>query len=195
MALDAVITEILDEGRKRAQELLREAEREAQALRADVEKRVAQERERTLGQAKKEAERHRVQELARAEFESKKRVLDAQKALWDELHGKVVEALRALPQDRTQRVLRGLVKKAKAVLPQGVVFARAADQWLANESGYKWGGAREMVGGFVVESPNGEVVLDYRFETQLEDMWKDLMREESQALFGALGVDRVHGKN
>jgi len=26
-------------------------------------------------------------------------------------------------------------------------------------------------------------------------MWKDLMREESQALFGALGVDRVHGKN
>lgn len=210
MGLDVVITEILEQGRGRAQEILREAEREAKTLRDDVEKRVAQEAQRAQTQAKKDAERHRLQELARAEFEAKKKVLDAQKMLWDELNAKTLEALRTLPAERTQRVLRSLAKKSKAVLPNGVVFAREADRWVANETGYAWGGAggaagssasqyrfdaKETVGGFLVESSDGSVVLDYRFETLLEDMWKDLMREESAALFGKLATDHVHGKN
>lgn len=182
MALDVVLNEILDQGRHRANDLLREAEREAKALRDDVEKRVAVEREKTLGHAKKDAERIRVQELARAEFEAKKKVLDAQRALWDELHGKAVDALRTLPADRNHRILKGLAKKAKAILPDGVVYARDADRAFAAEAGYSWGGARDMVGGFQVESVDGSVLLDYRYESLLEDMWKDLMRTESASL-------------
>ena len=40
------------------------------------------------------------------------------------------------------------------------------------------------LGGFVLESKDGSVVLDYRFDSLLEDAWKSCMASVNKVLFG-----------
>ena len=40
------------------------------------------------------------------------------------------------------------------------------------------------IGGFVLESKDGSVVLDYRFDSLLEDAWKSCMASVNKVLFG-----------
>ena len=40
------------------------------------------------------------------------------------------------------------------------------------------------LGGFVLESKDGSVVLDYRFDSLLEDAWKANLGPVNKALFG-----------
>jgi vacuolar-type H+-ATPase subunit E/Vma4 len=42
----------------------------------------------------------------------------------------------------------------------------------------------EGLGGFVLESKDGSMVLDYRFDSRLEDAWKASLGAVNIALFG-----------
>ena len=42
----------------------------------------------------------------------------------------------------------------------------------------------EGIGGFVLESKDGSVVIDYRFEDRLRTAWENSLGEVSTILFG-----------
>src|SRR5256885_7772300 len=108
MGLETVIEDVLSRGRSEAEEIRRatmaERERILQDARAEGAKLLSQREQ----DAKVAVERSRVQALARAELESKKVVLSAQKELLDQVYAAVLEKLARLAE--SESLVRSLLQ-------------------------------------------------------------------------------------
>ena len=58
------------------------------------------------------------------------------------------------------------------------------DRKYLSTSNFEMGKDIPGLGGFVLESKDGSVVLDYRFDSLLEDAWKSCMASVNKVLFG-----------
>ena len=182
MSLDAVIERILDRGRS-------EADAGVDAARNDMAKSLQLAREkgqqdvsRRIAEARKAAEKLRLQESARAELEARKVVLGSQKEVLDTVRA---ETLRKLADRRTKEaILRILLGSHSADWRSGKVFCNAEDRVLVRDIvGSKLGGTIECAGGIVIESDDGTRRIDLRFETLLQDIWEDTVKELADILW------------
>lgn len=175
MGLDAVVDEILAQGKQEQEEILRKADQEADEIRQDAErkaKEAKQKRQREADQRKQALER---EILGASEFEARRSYLSVQRELLTDFRARVLDGLSELPQDRNAAILKKLVAKAKEELPEGRVHARTQDLDFLTGQGFDKGDAIDCAGGFLLESPDGDVQLDYRFETLLDDEWKQIL--------------------
>ncbi len=185
MGLDVVLNEILTRGADEAQKVVRNAEAERQRVLDAAEGEADEQRARTLQETRLQLDAMRREHQSASEFEVRRRLLTTQRELNEDFRRRVLEALRSLPKNDREKTLSKLVKLAQLDAPKGTVHANREDlAFLTSASGYKRGQDLQIVGGFQVESEDGTVLLDYRFETLLENAWKDMLAE-SQKLFEA----------
>ena len=182
MGLETVIEDVLAQGRSEAEEMhratLAEKERTLRETREEGAKLMA-EREREAAHA---AERLRIQALARAELESKKIVLSAQKELLDQVYAAVLERLPRLAE--REALLRSILQAHAEEWRNGKVYSNARDADLVRSIvGKSFGGTIECVGGVVIDSADGSRRIDLRFETILADVWRDSIREVAEVLW------------
>ncbi len=182
MGLETVIEEILERGKREAEGIRvtarAEKERMLDATRAEAAE-LLQEREREGQQA---AERLRVQMLARAELESKKIALAAQKEVLDEVYHRVLERLRSMPD--APAILRRLFERERSEWTAGHVYSSAKDAEVVRSIvGKSFAGTIDCVGGIVVDSADGTRRLDLRFESILADVWDDAIQEVAATLW------------
>lgn len=176
-----MIEEVLARGRAESEEIRRNALAERERILAESRAEGAQLIARREQEARLAAERNRVQDLARAELESKKIVLIAQKEVLDEVHARVLEGLTAT---RDTSLLRRLLEANASEWRAGRVYSNARDAAAVREAvGSSYGGTIDCVGGFVIESLDGTRKSDLRFETLLEDVWRDSIREVAGVLW------------
>lgn len=185
MGLEVVVNEIIQEGRKEADRMEREGLQEAKAILEEARSKAEGILDQRKDAADKEAQRIEQQETSRAEFEAKRRVLTAKRALWERLKKETLSTLEGLDDDRRRTYLEKLLEQARKDIPEGIVHVRKQDEGLlGNTRGFDVQGDLEAIGGLVVEDPQGTVSLDLRFETLLEDLWSQVLKEESKRLFG-----------
>lgn len=184
MGLETVIQELLTEGRSEAEDIRRATLAEREKILADVRAEGAKLLERREREANEAAERLRVQAVARAELESKKVVLSAQKELLDEVYAKVLDKLRTVPEGREW--LQALLQRSEAEWRNGKVYSNASDEATVRSIVREnFGGTIDCAGGIVIESSDGSHRTDLRFETLLADVWRDSIREVAEALWPA----------
>lgn len=182
MGLEQVVDEILARGRAEAEEIRSrgraERERMLQDGRADGA-RLHSQREQ---EAREAVERRRVQDLARAELESKKTVLAAQKEVLDAVYAMVLGRLESLA-DRAS-IVRALLAANESDWREGTVYASTRDEPAVKEAvGSHFAGPIDCVGGVIIESSDGTRRTDLRFETLLADVWRDSIREVAEVLW------------
>ncbi len=182
MGLETVIEDVLSRGRSEAEEIRRatmaERERILQDARAEGAKLLAQREQ----DGKMAAERARVQALARAELESKKVVLSAQKELLDQVYATVLEKLARLAE--SEGLVRSLLQAHEGEWRNGKVSCNARDTGAVRSIvGKNFGGTIECVGGVVIDSADGSRRIDLRFETILADVWRDSIKEVAEVLW------------
>ena len=182
MGLESVIEEILARGKAEAEEIRKaaQADREQmlQEVRLDSAKLLA-EREQAAHLA---ADRMRVQDLARAELESKRIVLAGQKDLLDEVHAKVLERLAVWPE--CGALLRKMLDATASDWHGGQVHCGSRDADVVRGIvGGRFGGTIDTIGGFVIESEDGSQKTDLRFESLLSDVWRDSIRKVAEVLW------------
>src|SRR3989442_6679004 len=105
MTLERAVEAILEQGKAEADRVLEEARNERQRMLSVVRSEAATALAETEKASRVEAERKRVQELARAELESRKIVLAAQKEALDKVYEGALERLRrasAYPETHPQ---------------------------------------------------------------------------------------------
>ena len=191
MSLDTVVEDIRDEararaeeiredGERRAEEILAEAREDAEAIResreADVERQVRQEREQTLSAAKLEAKQQR---------------LEARRDVLEEVRRRVESELAALSGDTREELTRELLDAASTEFDADTsvaVYGRADDadlleSILADYEGYSLEGEYDCLGGVVVESETSKVRVNNTFDSLLESVWEDNLKEISERLF------------
>jgi len=182
MGLESVVEDVLGRGRSEVEEIRRaalaERDRILQNARAEGAKLV----EIREQEARKAVERLRVQALARAELESKKIVLSAEKGLLDQVYAKVIEKLAVLEDGAA--ILQSLLKANGGDWRTGKVYCNEKDATAVRVVvGSSFGEPIDCVGGIVIESGDGTHRIDLRYETLLADVWRDSIREVAEVLW------------
>src|SRR3989442_10978917 len=108
MTLERAVEAILEQGKAEADRVLEEARNERQRMLSVVRSEAATALAETEKASRVEAERKRVQELARAELESRKIVLAAQKEALDKVYDGALARLGRLSDNA--EILRSLLK-------------------------------------------------------------------------------------
>jgi V/A-type H+-transporting ATPase subunit E len=191
MSLDNVVEDIRDEARARADEIREQGERRAdeiietaeadaeellEAREADVERRIEQEREQALSSAKLEAKQER---------------LEARRDVLEDVRSGVEEELVDLPEETREELTRALLEAAVPEFEDEEavsVYGRADDaellEALVSEfDGFEYAGEYDCLGGVVVEGADSRVRVNNTFDSVLEGVWEDNLKDVSEILF------------
>jgi len=181
MGLETVLDRIRDTGKAEAEAIAEEGRRERERLlaeaRAEGEALIA----RREAEAHEQAARRRVQDLARAELDARKLGLAAQEEVLNAVRAKVRERLAANPNPQA---LRKLLVRHAAEWKAGRVYCNARDAPDVRASvGSNFGGTIECIGGIAIESGDGSSRLDLTYDSLLNDLWGNVIKEVASRLW------------
>ena len=191
MSLDTVVEDIREEAHARAEEIREEGESRADEIIADAEDDAEEIRAEAEEEADREIEQLREQRLSSAQLEAKQERLEARRDVLGDVREAVEEELSSLEGDTREELTRTLLSAASEEFESGDdvrVYGRAGDQELLESivddyDGYEVAGEYDCLGGVVVESENSRVRVNNTFDSILDDVWEDNLREISEQLF------------
>ncbi|WP_323172033.1 V-type ATP synthase subunit E [Natrialba sp. PRR66] len=191
MSLDTVVEDIREEAHARAEDIRETAETRAEeiesAAEADAEEIVAE----AEAEADREIEQLREQRLSSAKLEAKQKRLEARRDVLGDVREEVETELASLEGDTREELTRDLLDAASSEFDEDddvSVYGRSDDQELIESiltdyDGYEFAGEYDCLGGVVVESEQSRVRVNNTFDSVLEDVWEDNLREISTQLF------------
>ncbi|OIB58389.1 V-type ATP synthase subunit E [Natrialba sp. SSL1] len=191
MSLDTVVEDIRDEAHARAEDIRDEGEARAEEIESAAEADAEEIRESAEQEADREIEQLREQRLSSAKLEAKQKRLEARRDVLGDVREEVEAELTALEGDTREELTRALLDAASTEFDEGddvSVYGRADDQdliesILADYDGYAFADEYDCLGGVVVESEQSRVRVNNTFDSLLEDVWEDNLREISNQLF------------
>jgi V/A-type H+-transporting ATPase subunit E len=191
MSLDTVVEDIRDEARARAQELRDEGDRRAQEILEEAEADAEEILEEAERDVERQIEQEREQTLSSAKLEAKQERLAARRETLQEVRDDVERAVADIDGDRREELTRTLLDATTdefAGDDSVQVYGRTDDRDLHEEilddyDGYEWGGEYDCLGGVVVEAEASRVRVNNTFDSVLEEVWDEHLREFSAELF------------
>ncbi|MFC7213754.1 V-type ATP synthase subunit E [Saliphagus sp. GCM10025334] len=191
MSLDTVVEDIREEAHARAEDIRAEGEARAEEIESAAEDDAEETLERAETEVEREIEQLREQRLSSAKLEAKQERLEARRNVLGEVREQVETELADLEGETREDLTRTLIDAAGEEFDEGDdvrVYGRAEDQAqiesiLADYDGYAYAGERDCLGGVVVESDQSRVRVNNTFDSVLEDVWEENLREISNRLF------------
>jgi len=191
MSLDTVAEDIREQARARADEIREEAETEADEIVSEAEAEAEEIREEILSDAERQIEQEREQRISSAKLEAKQERLEARRDVLQSVRDDVESAIAEMDGEEREELTRALLDAAAKEIEDGAsvdVYGRADDKellesLLADYDGFEYAGEFECLGGVVVESNESRVRIKNTFDSILEEVWEDNLREISDMLF------------
>ncbi len=193
MSLDKLASEIESMAKAEAKVVSKEAKDEAKRIGDEAKDSVAEYRDAAINQAEKMSDRIAVESIAAARQRNQKRLLVARRAELDATWSEVMSQVGEADLKGREDILLSLIKTADVesvddMVLRPVAVDRETLTDLSENSGlsndFQMGGDIDGLGGFVLESPDGSVLMDYRFEGRLRDAWEASLGEINNKLFG-----------
>ncbi|WP_225335172.1 V-type ATP synthase subunit E [Halomicrobium urmianum] len=191
MSLDTVVEDVREEARARAEEIRSDADERAEEIVAEAEADAEEIREDREAEVEREIEQEREQRLSSAKLEAKQERLAARRDVLEDVREQVEAEIAGLEGDQREELTRALLDAAAAEFDDGAaieVYGRPDDQELltsilAEYDGYEYAGEVDCLGGVVAESDASRVRVNNTFDSILEDVWEDNLRDISDRLF------------
>ena len=181
MTLERMIEEIRQQGQQESEEILDAARQERERMLSEVRTKGKELRGERLHQAEDQGTREEVREIARAELEARKALLQAQKEVLDEVRDAAAGRLRDL--DSNDRLLESLVEQSREDL-DGLVRCNPRDvKTLQRLTGIPVQGDLDVIGGFVIEAQAGDRRIDLTYDTFLDGLWEQAVRDVADTLW------------
>ncbi len=190
MSLDTVVEDIREEARARAEDISEEGQQRADEIVSEAER----EADEIVSEAEREAEREisqeREQKLSGAKLEAKQARLEARRELLEDVHDDIEAQIADIDGDEREQLTRSLLDAAiEAFDTDSVrVRGRADDEELletivADHDSFEVGEPVDCLGGVVVEADGSRVRVNNTFDSVLEDVWEENLRDISARLF------------
>lgn len=191
MSLETVVEDIRDEARARGEEIREDGEERAEAIVSEAER----DAEEILEEAEREVERQikqeREQKLSSAELKAKQRRLEARREVLEAVRDDVEARIVGISGDEHEVLTRTLLEAAAAEFGDVEtlrVHGREDDAELLESivddyGGFEVGDPIDCLGGVIVESDESRVRVNNTFDSVLEEVWEDNLREFSDRLF------------
>ncbi len=191
MSLETVVEDIRDEARERAKEIRSDAESRADEIVADAEADAEEILSEAEADAEREIEREREQRLSSAKLEAKQMRLEARRDALEDVRETAEEEIAAIDGDEREELTRALLDAAAEEFDADAdvsVYGRADDEALISDilddyDGYEYAGEHDCLGGVVVESETSRVRVNNTFDSVIDDVWENNLKEISARLF------------
>ncbi len=191
MSLDTVVEDIRDEARARAEEIREDGERRAEEILADAREDAEEIRQQREADVDRQIKQKREQTLSAAKLEAKQQRLEARRDALETVRERVEEELATMEGDTRETLTRELLDAAATEFDESAevsVYGRADDadlleDVLADYEGYSLAGEHDCLGGVVVESDESKVRVNNTFDSVLDSVWEDNLKEISTRLF------------
>lgn len=190
MSLESVAEDIRQQARAEAEAIREEADERAEEIVADAEAEAEEIVENREREVERQAEQEREQTLSSAKLEAKQLRLRARRDALDDVRAAVEDRIAGIEGAERERLTRTLLEAALSEFDEGeslVVHGREADvdllRELADADRLTVGDPIECLGGVVVEGSRTRVRVDNTFDSVLESVWDEQLREISDRLF------------
>ena len=190
MSLDTVVEDVRDEARARAEEIREAAESEADEIVAEAESDAERIREERLAEVDRQIDQEREQALSSAKLEAKQERLGARRDVLEDVHDDVEAAIEGLDDDRRRELTETLLDASLAEFDDDedvAVYTRAEDvdllEDLVADRNAEVDGEVDCLGGVVAESDTSRVRVNNTFDSVLESVWDDELKNISERLF------------
>jgi len=190
MSLETVVEDVRDEARARAAEIREAADAEAKEILADAEADAEQLRETRLAEVDRQIEQEREQTLSSATLAAKQERLGARRDVLEDVYDGVEAAIDDLEADRRRELTEALLDATLAEFSEEAtvtVSTRPADvdllESLLADRDAQLGESVECLGGVVAESDASRVRVNNTFDSVLETVWDDELKQVSERLF------------
>jgi V/A-type H+-transporting ATPase subunit E len=192
MSLETVVEDIREEARARAEEIREEGEDRAEEIREEAEadaERIVEERE---AEVERRVEQEREQALSSAKLEAKQERLEARRDVLQDVRSEVEAELADLSGDRREELTSALLSAAAVEFDDEdetvEVSGAPGDEELLTEiladyGNFEYAGTVDCLGGVVVEGTASRVRVNNTFDSVVEGVWEDNLREISARLF------------
>ena len=187
MTLDALAKEIAAEARKEAKAITDAAKAEAKVTLSAAKAEAEENRDDVIARAERDCSQMRTETVASARQANQKQMLIARREVLDATRQDVGETVGSARMRGRADLLKMLVKEAKGEGDTDMVLRPVAlDRSALQKIGAKFdiGDDVDGLGGFVLESADGSVVLDFRFDGRLDESWVASLPAVNAALFG-----------
>jgi V/A-type H+-transporting ATPase subunit E len=181
MGLEAVKEEILDSAREHADSILSEARKESNKTAREAEKKIAEMQQKADAGEKKTIESIKRQELASAELENKKMLLEAKKQLIESAFEEAGKKLELLDDKKRESYIKKLLEKAKNDIELGHAYCSKKDAKFLKGLNAE---PIDIIGGLVAENKEKIIRVDYSFETLLDSIKESELQSINKILFG-----------
>lgn len=188
MSLETVVEDIRERARERAADVQQDAEERAEGIVAEAEaeaETIKAEREREV---QRQIEQEHDRTLSSARLEAKQERLAARRDVFATVRDRVESELAALDGE-TREELTAVLLEAGLAEFEGTagVYAREADTELVSslleDHDAELVGERDCLGGVVVEGADTRLRVNNTFDSILDDVWDETVREISDRLF------------
>ncbi len=190
MSLDTVVEDVRDEARARAEEIREAAESEAEEILAEAEADAERIREERLAEVDRQIDQEREQTLSSAKLEAKQERLGARRDVLEDVYDDVEAAIAGLEGDRRRELTETLLDAALAEFDDDEpvsIYTRQADvelvEALLADRNAELDGEVECLGGVVAESDASRVRVNNTFDSVLESVWDDELKQVAERLF------------
>jgi V/A-type H+-transporting ATPase subunit E len=191
MSLETVVEDIQDEARARAEEIRAEGEERAEEIVSEAERDAEDIRDEAEREVERTVEQEREQKLSSAKLEAKQERLEARREVLEDVRDDVEARIADFSGEEREELTRSLLDAAAEEFEDaGSVRvhgreddAELLESLLEEYDGYEVGEPTECLGGVVVESDESRVRVNNTFDSVLEDVWEDNLREISARLF------------
>lgn len=166
MTAEKIIEHIQKDAEKERKQVLKEAKQQADEIIAHAKKEAKAQANRILDEGKTQAENTKKILLSQAHQEAKRKILQAKENIIDECFTKAHHNLSILDEKRYRAIVKKRFIEGKQKLGDHskVFVSRANDRQLAKELGLHVEGTIEKTGGVVLQSADGNIILDYTFD-------------------------------
>jgi V/A-type H+/Na+-transporting ATPase subunit E len=180
MGIERVKEEVLGKASQAAEKLIAEGQAESKQIKSSKLKEI----DAIKAQAKKNLEQQKADIMSRAvssaELDAKKEMLNARKDLVNSVFDKVKKKILQLPQVKRKLHIAHLLEQAKKEIEVAKVYCAEQDiKLIADYPAFK----ADILGGIIAENKEGTVRVDLSYDSLLEQVYKDSMKEVSDKLF------------
>lgn len=191
MSLETVVEDIRDEARARAKEIRAEGDERAEEIVAEAERDAEEIRSEREREVVRTIEQEREQRLSSANLEAKQKRLEARRDVLGDVREAAEREVAAIDGDRRERLTRELLEATAAEFDEDAtvqIYGRADDaelltSLLAEYDSLAHAGEYDCLGGVVAESKQSRIRVNNTFDSVLDDVWEDNLKEASARLF------------
>jgi V/A-type H+-transporting ATPase subunit E len=184
MTLDALANEIAAQAKAEADSIIAAAKQQAKEI-EDEAKAVASSFSSDMkARAERESAQLSVEVVASAKQANQKHLLIARREELDETWNSIRVSVASPDLKGRSDVLSALLAEASKSGEGMLLRPVSTDRKALEKGNFSLGDDVEGLGGFVLESKDGSIVLDYRFDSRLEEAWNANLGTVNKTLFG-----------